>query len=50
VRIALTGQQSGPEFDRLVPLMEEGSQLTLPKAVPAVRERLKAFLAAQQAH
>jgi glutamyl/glutaminyl-tRNA synthetase len=50
VRIALTGQQSGPEFDRLVPLMEEGSQLTLPKAVPAVHERLKAFLAAQQAH
>ncbi len=44
VRIALTGQQSGPEFDRLVPLMEEGARLTLSKSVPAVRERLAAFM------
>ncbi len=48
VRIALTGQQSGPEFDRLVPLMEEGSRLTLPKPVPSVCQRLTAFLAAQK--
>ena len=27
VRIALTGSHSGPEFDKLIPILEEGSQL-----------------------
>ena len=47
VRIALTGSHSGPEFDKLVPILEEGAQLQLPKHVMGVRERLEAFRTAQ---
>jgi len=43
VRVALTGSHSGPEFDKLVPIIEEGSQLALPQPVMSVRERLAAF-------
>jgi glutamyl-tRNA synthetase/nondiscriminating glutamyl-tRNA synthetase len=47
VRIALTGSHSGPEFDKLIPLIEEGSELSgLPAHIPSVRERVKRFLAA----
>ncbi|HEY5176485.1 MAG TPA: glutamate--tRNA ligase, partial [Terriglobales bacterium] len=45
VRIALTGSHSGPEFDKLIPIIEEGSQLDLPHHVMSVRERLAAFRA-----
>lgn len=45
VRIALTGSHSGPEFDKLIPLFEEGSRLAMPTHVPGVRERLEKFLA-----
>jgi len=44
IRIALTGAQSGPEFDRLVPLMEEGATLKLPRPVLSVKQRVAAFL------
>ena len=47
VRIALTGSHSGPEFDKLVPILEEGAKLKLPQHVMSVRERLAAFRAAQ---
>ena len=47
VRIALTGSHSGPEFDKLIPILEEGSQLDLPQRVMNVRERLVAFRAAK---
>jgi glutamyl-tRNA synthetase/nondiscriminating glutamyl-tRNA synthetase len=43
-RIALTGSHSGPEFDKLVPLIEEGSTLPLPEHIPSVRERVLAFV------
>jgi nondiscriminating glutamyl-tRNA synthetase len=46
VRIALTGSHSGPEFDKLIPILEEGSKLQLPQHVMNVRERLAAFRAA----
>ena len=47
VRIVLTGSHSGPEFDKLIPLIEEGSRLTgLPEQIPSVRERVERFLAA----
>ena len=49
VRIVLTGSHSGPEFDKLIPLIEDGSRLDLPPSVPAipgVRERVRAFLSA----
>jgi nondiscriminating glutamyl-tRNA synthetase len=49
VRIALTGAHSGPEFDKLVPLIEAGSQLPLPTPVASVHQRTKRFLAALQA-
>jgi nondiscriminating glutamyl-tRNA synthetase len=45
VRIALTGSHSGPEFDKLIPLIEEGSTLALPEHIPSVRERVTNFLA-----
>jgi nondiscriminating glutamyl-tRNA synthetase len=46
VRIALTGAHSGPEFDKLVPLIEAGSRLSLPKTILNVRERVERFLSA----
>ncbi len=46
VRIALTGSHSGPEFDKLIPLIEEGSTLKLPEHIPSVRERVLAFVTA----
>jgi glutamyl-tRNA synthetase/nondiscriminating glutamyl-tRNA synthetase len=45
VRIALTGSHSGPEFDKLIPILEEGSGLDLPQPVLNVRARLQAFVA-----
>ena len=47
IRIALTGAQSGPEFDRLVPLMEEGASIKLPRPVLSVKQRVAAFLQAR---
>ncbi|HUZ04087.1 MAG TPA: hypothetical protein VMU62_01925, partial [Acidobacteriaceae bacterium] len=46
VRIALTGAHSGPEFDKLIPLMEAGSALPLPTHVASVQERVAALIAA----
>jgi glutamyl-tRNA synthetase/nondiscriminating glutamyl-tRNA synthetase len=40
VRILLTGAHSGPEFDRIIPLFEEGSALRL--GVKSVEERAAA--------
>jgi len=47
VRIALTGSHSGPDFDKLIPILEEGSRLTLPAHVPGVRERVEQFARAR---
>ncbi len=43
VRIVFTGSHSGPEFDKLIPILEQGSQLSLPQRVMNTRERLAAF-------
>jgi nondiscriminating glutamyl-tRNA synthetase len=43
VRIILTGVHSGPEFDKLIPLFEDGSRLALPTHVLSVRERVEAM-------
>ena len=43
IRIVVTGSHSGPEFDKLVPILEVGSQLALPKHVLGVRERVEEF-------
>jgi nondiscriminating glutamyl-tRNA synthetase len=46
VRIALTGAHSGPEFDKLIPVIEAGSRLHLPMHVLSVRERVELFMRA----
>jgi glutamyl-tRNA synthetase/nondiscriminating glutamyl-tRNA synthetase len=47
VRIVFTGSHSGPEFDKLIPILEEGSQLPLPVHVMNTQERIAAFKAAR---
>ena len=42
IRIALTGTYSGPDFDKLIPLIEQGVALEL--GIPSVRQRLDAFI------
>ncbi|HKF20770.1 MAG TPA: glutamate--tRNA ligase [Candidatus Angelobacter sp.] len=44
VRIMLIGAPSGPDFDKLIPLIEEGSYLQLPVHVKSVRERVREFM------
>ena len=43
IRIVVTGSHSGPEFDKLIPILEQGSHLRLPKHVLSVRERVEEF-------
>ncbi len=42
VRIALTGFHSGPDLDKLLPLIEQGSTLGL--GIPDVHERIECFV------
>ncbi len=46
IRAALTGRDSGPEMEKLIPLYENGSRLALPRKVMSSRERLRAILQA----
>jgi glutamyl-tRNA synthetase/nondiscriminating glutamyl-tRNA synthetase len=43
IRVALTGAESGPELEKLIPIFEEGSKLPLPRHVKSVAERLREF-------
>ncbi len=43
IRLVITGSHSGPEFDKLIPILEEGSRLNLPKSVLSVCQRVKTF-------
>jgi glutamyl-tRNA synthetase/nondiscriminating glutamyl-tRNA synthetase len=43
IRIVITGSHSGPEFDKLIPIIETGSKLDLPAHVLSVRERVQSF-------
>ena len=47
IRIVVTGSHSGPEFDKLIPILEEGSRLELPKHVLSVFERVERFAKAR---
>ncbi len=47
IRLVVTGSHSGPEFDKLIPILEEGSRLPLPKHVLDVRKRVEAFAKAR---
>jgi len=42
VRIAITGSPSGLEFDKLIPLIEEGAVLGI--GIPSVRQRVERFM------
>jgi nondiscriminating glutamyl-tRNA synthetase len=46
VRVVLTGSHSGPDFDKVIPLLEEGCKLALPVHVKSVGERITEFMAA----
>jgi glutamyl-tRNA synthetase/nondiscriminating glutamyl-tRNA synthetase len=46
VRLMLTGSHSGPDFDKVIPLLEQGSKLALPVRVKGVNERIAGFKAA----
>lgn len=43
IRIVITGSHSGPDFDRVIPLIETGGHLSLPQHVLSVLERVEAF-------
>jgi nondiscriminating glutamyl-tRNA synthetase len=43
IRLVVTGSHSGPEFDKLIPILEQGSHFTLPQHVLSVRERVEQF-------
>jgi nondiscriminating glutamyl-tRNA synthetase len=47
IRIVITGSHSGPEFDKLIPILEQGSRLTFPKHVLSVHERVEEFAKAR---
>jgi len=47
IRIAVTGSHSGPDFDKLIPILEEGSRLSLPWHVLSVHERVEQFAKAR---
>ena len=44
LRLALTGRPSGPELQRLVPLIEKAAEMDLPRPVPGCRERCRRVL------
>jgi len=46
IRVALTGEASGPELEKLIPIYEQGSKLPLPHHVKNCAERLREFVEA----
>jgi nondiscriminating glutamyl-tRNA synthetase len=47
IRMVITGSHSGPDFDKLIPILEEGSHLQLPKRVLSVHGRVEQFAQAR---
>jgi len=43
IRVAVTGAVSGPELEKLIPIFEEGSKLTLARPVKSTAQRLREF-------
>jgi glutamyl-tRNA synthetase/nondiscriminating glutamyl-tRNA synthetase len=43
IRIVVTGSHSGPDFDKVIPIIEQGSHLKLPRHVLSVAERAREF-------
>ena len=48
IRIAVTGTHSGPEFDKLIPLIEEGAAFQMPIEVKSVKARVAEFAEARK--
>jgi nondiscriminating glutamyl-tRNA synthetase len=48
IRVALTGAASGPELEKLIPILEEGSRLPLAHHVKSCAERLREFALAAE--
>jgi len=46
IRMAVTGAESGPELEKLIPIYEEGAKLSLTSPVKSVGERVREFAAA----
>ncbi len=46
IRIALTGEESGPELKKMIPIFEDGAQLLLKRHVKSCAGRLREFAAA----
>ncbi len=46
IRIALTGAASGPELVKLLPVIETGSRLPLPRPIASCASRVRALIAA----
>src|SRR6185503_15522144 len=46
IRVGLTGFPSGPELVRLLPVLDEGGRLVLPRPVHGCAERARTLLAA----
>jgi glutamyl-tRNA synthetase/nondiscriminating glutamyl-tRNA synthetase len=46
LRVALTGAVSGLELEKLIPILEEGAKLALPRPVKSCAQRLREFAAA----
>jgi nondiscriminating glutamyl-tRNA synthetase len=42
IRIAITGTHSSPEFDKIIPLIEDGAAMGL--AIPTVHDRIEQFV------
>jgi len=42
VRIALTGSMAGPDFDILIPVLDQGAALNI--GIPSVGQRVAAFV------
>jgi glutamyl-tRNA synthetase len=41
IRVALTGEESGPELEKLIPIFEDGAKLLLPRPVKSITQRLR---------
>lgn len=44
IRVAVTGRASGPELEKIIPLLEQGNTFSLPHRVLNVRQRVEAVL------
>ena len=43
IRVAVTGAESGPELEKLIPIFEEGAKLPLSRQIKGVAARLREF-------